>query len=106
MEDLNISGYLDGEKLSDKVTRELFRLRSENTRIKAGWDAVDVANRNLNNMLRDEKAKTVNLTNMLEDVVNSLNLSAEMVEKHGPLGTPPAELVTLVLERLTQENSP
>lgn len=39
------------------------------------------------------------LENMLEDVVNELNLSDAMIEKHGPLGTPPAELVRLVLER-------
>lgn len=35
---------------------------------------------------------------MLEDVVNELNLSEVMVEKHGQLGTTPAELVRLVLE--------
>ena len=39
------------------------------------------------------------LENMLEDVVNELDLSDGMIEKHGPLGTPPAELVRLVLER-------
>ena len=39
------------------------------------------------------------LENMLEDVVNELCLSDSMVTKHGPLGTPPAELVRLVLER-------
>lgn len=38
------------------------------------------------------------LENMLEDVVNELNLSAEMIEKHGQEGTAPAELVRLVLE--------
>lgn len=37
------------------------------------------------------------LENMLEDVINELDLSGEMIEKHGPLGTPPAELVRLVL---------
>ena len=37
------------------------------------------------------------LENMLEDVVNELDLSEAMVEKHGPLGTAPAELVRLVL---------
>ena len=36
--------------------------------------------------------------NMLEDVVNELDLSDSAIEKHGPLGTPPAELVRLVLE--------
>ena len=36
---------------------------------------------------------------MLEDVVNELNLSGEMIEKHGALGTAPAELVRLVLEQ-------
>lgn len=39
------------------------------------------------------------LENMLEDVVNELNLSDSMIEKHGPLGTEPAELVRLVLEQ-------
>ena len=43
------------------------------------------------------------LRNMLEDVVNVLNLSSEMIEQHGPLGTPPAELVRLVLERKDRE---
>lgn len=38
------------------------------------------------------------LETMLEDVVNELNLSGEMIEKHGPIGTPPSELVRLVLE--------
>jgi len=38
------------------------------------------------------------LENMLEDVVNELDLSESAIEKHGPLGTPPAELVRLVLE--------
>jgi hypothetical protein len=37
------------------------------------------------------------LENMLEDVVNALDLSEDMIEKHGPLGTPPAELVKIVL---------
>ena len=39
------------------------------------------------------------LENMLEDVVNELHLSDEMITTHGPLGTAPAELVRLVLER-------
>lgn len=38
------------------------------------------------------------LENMLEDVVNELNLSDGMIEKHGPFGTAPAELVRLVLD--------
>jgi hypothetical protein len=40
---------------------------------------------------------------MLEDVVNELDLSDGMIERHGPLGTPPAELVRLVLERKDRE---
>lgn len=36
---------------------------------------------------------------MLFDVVDALDLSDGMIETHGPLGTPPAELVRLVLER-------
>jgi hypothetical protein len=38
------------------------------------------------------------LENMLEDVVNELNLSEAMIAKHGPLATPPAILVRLILE--------
>lgn len=38
------------------------------------------------------------LENMLEDVVNELDLSQEMIEKHGQEGTAPATLVRLVLE--------
>ena len=37
------------------------------------------------------------LENMLEDVVNELDLSGAMIERHGQLATPPAELVKLVL---------
>ena len=37
------------------------------------------------------------LENMLEDVVNALDLSDGAIAKHGELGTPPAELVRLVL---------
>ena len=43
------------------------------------------------------------LENMLEDVVNTLDLSDGMIEEHGPLGTAPAELVRLVLERKDRE---
>lgn len=45
------------------------------------------------------KNKVSEYTNMLEDVVNELDLSEAAIEKHGPLGTPPAELVKLVLEQ-------
>jgi hypothetical protein len=43
------------------------------------------------------------LENMLEDVVNELDLSDGMVEKHGQLGTPPAELVRLILDGKDRE---
>lgn len=43
------------------------------------------------------------LENMLEDVVNELDLSDIVIEKHGPLGTPPAQLVRLVLEQKNLE---
>lgn len=43
------------------------------------------------------------LENMLEDVVNELDLSDEMIEKHGQEGTAPAELVRLVLEQKDKE---
>jgi hypothetical protein len=39
------------------------------------------------------------LENMLEDVVNELDLSELMIEKHGQEGTAPAELVRLILEQ-------
>lgn len=37
------------------------------------------------------------LEDMLEDVVNTLDLSDEKIAEHGQSGTPPAELVKLVL---------
>lgn len=43
------------------------------------------------------------LENMLEDVVNELDLSDGMIEKHGPMGTSPARLVRLVLDRKDME---
>ena len=43
------------------------------------------------------------LENMFEDVVNELDLSEIMIEKHGQLGTAPAELVRLVLEQKDKE---
>jgi len=36
---------------------------------------------------------------MLEDVVNELNLSNDIIQEHGPLGTAPSELVRLVLDK-------
>lgn len=42
------------------------------------------------------------LEQMLEDVVNELTLSDEMIARHGPLGTPPAELVREVLAQKDQ----
>ena len=41
----------------------------------------------------------IELENMLEDVVNELDLSDLMIDKHGPLGTPPSELVREVLDQ-------
>lgn len=43
------------------------------------------------------------LENMLEDVVNELDLSQEMIEKHGQQGTAPATLVRLVLQQKDRE---
>ena len=43
------------------------------------------------------------LENMLEDVINALDLSDNMIEEHGPRGTAPAELVRLVLDRKDRE---
>lgn len=43
------------------------------------------------------------LENMLEDVVNELDLSENMIEKHGQEGTAPATLVRLVLEQKDKE---
>jgi hypothetical protein len=43
------------------------------------------------------------LENMLEDVVNELDLSGEMIEKHGQEGTSPATLVRLVLQEKDQQ---
>ena len=39
------------------------------------------------------------LENMIEDVVNELDLSESTIAEHGAIGTPPAELVRLVLDQ-------
>lgn len=43
------------------------------------------------------------LEQMLEDVVNELDLSVYAIEKYGPLGTPPAELIRLVLKQKDEQ---
>lgn len=43
------------------------------------------------------------MRSILEDVVTALDLSESMLEKHGPLGTTPDELVRLVLEQKDKE---
>ena len=43
------------------------------------------------------------LEEMLFDVVDVLDLSDNMLDEHGQLGTPPATLVRLVLERKDME---
>ena len=43
------------------------------------------------------------LEGMLEDVVNVLDLSDGMIEEHGPMGTPVAELVRIILKRKDTE---
>lgn len=43
------------------------------------------------------------LEQMLFDVVDELDLSDGLVEEHGPLGTAPAKLVRLVLDRKDRE---
>ena len=45
----------------------------------------------------DLRKENQRLKNLLEDVVNELDLSESAIEEHGPNGTPPAELVKLVL---------
>lgn len=43
------------------------------------------------------------LESMLFDVVDALDLSDGMIERHGPHGTAPAELVRLVLAQKDRE---
>lgn len=41
--------------------------------------------------------------NLLEDVINELDLSENIIQEHGPLGTPPSVLVRLVLEEKNKQ---
>jgi len=54
---------------------------------------------NMECKIKELKTKNDNLTNLLEDVVTELELSAEMVHEHGQWGAAPSELVRLVLEQ-------
>lgn len=68
-----------------------------------GYDVHKLSNnKDYNHKTNRERTKE-NLHNMLEDVVNELELSELMIEKHGQLGTNPAELVRLVLEQKDKE---
>jgi len=53
--------------------------------------------------LTPEQRELERRRNLLEDVVNELELSSGAIEKHGQLGTPPAELVRLVLNQKDME---
>jgi hypothetical protein len=64
-----------------------------------------IFHQNLTNKINQKKVKDMScwtkeqLENMLEDVVNALDLSESMIEKHGQQGTAPAKLVRLVMEQ-------
>ena len=45
------------------------------------------------------------LEDMLMNVVDELELSDSALEEHGPMGTPPAELVRLVLDQKDRQIS-
>lgn len=45
------------------------------------------------------------LEQMLFDVVDELDLSDHVINTHGPMGTPPAKLVRLVLDQKDKEIS-
>ena len=62
---------------------------------------MEVDKAQLNEIMRgigEKNDRISELENMLEDVVNELDLSDLAMEQHGPMGTPPAELVKLVLD--------
>ena len=63
----------------------------------------DVLEQFYTSLYSGDVSKKEALENMLEDVVNELDLSDGMIEKHGQEGTPPAELVRLVLEQKDQQ---
>ena len=43
------------------------------------------------------------LKNILEDVINELDLSEAVIEKHGLIGKPPVELVRFVLAQKNRQ---
>jgi hypothetical protein len=85
----------------------VLQLRAENANLRAvvagqtAFHSDEAVNAEVARM-RDKRDE---FRNMLEDVVNVLDLSEGMIETHGPLGTAPAELVRLVLERKDREIS-
>jgi hypothetical protein len=62
---------------------------------KSGGCVVEVVGVSLAARLERENERRRNL---LEDVINELDLSCVTSDKHGELGTPPSELVRLVVE--------
>jgi len=69
-----------------------------------GYDWQSVGNTaHVDGQVERLKAEVERRGNLLEDVVNELDLSGGAIEKHGPLGTPPAELVREVLDQKDQQ---
>ena len=76
-----------------------------------GWSSVEIREAQIEacdllekNTRADEPVKKADysyddLVGMLEDVVNELDLSESMLEKHGPMGSPPAQMVREVLDK-------
>ena len=54
-------------------SKTMNKLEAENKRIKDGWDAVDEANRNLNAMLRDEKAENKALREAVSNLMSGMD---------------------------------
>jgi hypothetical protein len=59
----------------------------------------------LREQLASADSKKEHFRNLLEDVVNELDLSDGVIEKHGPMGTEPSILVRLILDRKDLEIS-
>jgi len=92
-----------GEQERELLQQEL-RIKTSKVAEYSKWHDQLVAERIESQRREAELRERVReLRDLLFDVVNELDLSDAMVEEHGPLGTPPAELVRLVLEQNDQQ---
>ena len=84
-------------RLIDRQSAKALKAETELELFKGKWAISTALEKHVSEQLTQVRREKEDFRNKLEDVVNELDLSHSAIEKHGPLGTAPAELVRLTL---------